>query len=402
MEAVLREARPPQGSPAAGLYIHVPFCRKRCPFCDFAITTDLGKAQAWEEAVVMEMDLRAPAWAIPFDTVYFGGGTPSRVRPEVIGRLLEAARARFAVAPDAEVTLEANPDDLGPRDLEQLREDGVDRLSIGIQSFHPEDLVFLGRTHSVEDSVRTFRDARAAGFANISLDLLYGIPGSDRERLVESIRRTAGLGPEHISAYQLTRESGTVMSHRMEKGEIDELTDAQAQELFLFVREELAAAGFPQFEVSSYPRSPQFESRHNRKYWEGAPYLGLGPAAHSYRDPERSWNAAHIAQYLASMAAGGVPVGGKEILGPEQKAMERIFLGLRMARGLDLHAFERDFGWDLRAARRQEIGVIQEEGLAVMEEGRLRLTPRGLALADEIALRLSGPAPQCRVAGGEP
>jgi oxygen-independent coproporphyrinogen-3 oxidase len=390
----------------AGIYIHVPFCRKRCPFCDFAITTDLANMAAYLDALEREMDLRSESWDLPFDTVYLGGGTPSVLETGMIARILEGVRRRFRVEAGAEVTLEVNPGDLGPGDFRRLRAAGINRISLGIQSFDDAALTFLGRDHTVKDSLDSFRNARAEGFDHISIDLIYARPGSTREEWAAEIERAAELSPEHISAYQLTHEPGTAMTRRVERGEITALSDGEGRDLLLFTRERMAAAGYLQNEVSSFPRSLQLESRHNRKYWEGAPYLGLGPSAHSYRDPERWWNVPRLPDYLASLAGGPPapavsaatgpvrrgPVLGREVLGRKEKRLERLFLGLRMARGVDLGAFRDEFDEDLLAVQRNSLEDLCSRGLAVLEGGFLRLTPQGLALADEIAMILSGSA----------
>ena len=385
----------------AGLYIHVPFCRKRCPFCDFAITTQLSGMEAYLEALEREMDLRAPAWDVPFDTVYLGGGTPSVLSTVMIARILEGTRRRFRIEPGAEVTLEVNPGDLQPADFAMLRAAGANRISLGFQTFDDAALTFLGRDHTVKDSLDSFRAARAAGFDHISIDLIYARPGATREEWAAEIDRAGELGPEHISAYQLTLEPGTAMTRRVERGEIAALAEGVARDLLIFTGERMAENGFLHYEVSSFPRSVELESRHNRKYWEGAPYLGLGPSAHSHRDPERWWNVPRLPEYLAALGAGGGaargpvgdgPVLGREVLDRAQKRLERLFLGLRTARGVDLVAFRDEFAEDLAAARREALEGLFSGGLAALEEGFLRLTPRGLALADEIAVNLSGSA----------
>jgi putative oxygen-independent coproporphyrinogen III oxidase len=387
----------------AGLYIHVPFCRKRCPFCDFAITTALSNMEAYLDALEREMDLRAPAWDLPFDTVYLGGGTPSVLAPGMIARILEGVRGRFRIERGAEVTLEVNPRDFQPADFERLLAAGANRISLGIQSFDDAALTFLGRDHTVEDSLDSYRAARAAGFDHISIDLIYARPGATA--WAAEIDRAGELGPEHISAYQLTHEPGTAMTRRVERGEIAALAECEARDLLIFTGERMAAAGYLHYEVSSFPRSLELESRHNRKYWEGAPYLGLGPSAHSYRDPERWWNVPRLPEYLAALADGGGaaagatrgppgdgPVLGREVLGRAEKRLERLFLGLRTARGVDLGAFRDEFAEDLAAARREALEDLLSGGLAALDAGFLRLTPRGLALADEIAMSLAGGA----------
>ncbi|MBI4586286.1 MAG: radical SAM family heme chaperone HemW [Planctomycetes bacterium] len=372
----------------AGLYLHVPFCRKRCPFCDFAISCDLSKASAWEEAIGREAARWAGAWGQPFDTVYFGGGTPSLLEPERLERILGRLRATFEIDGQAEVTLEANPGTLGPAGLSRLFEIGVNRLSLGVQSFDEGDLILLGREHGVADSLNAFRWARQAGFRNQVIDLIYGLPGRSAEHWREQLRRAIELGPEHISAYMLTYEPGTAFTRRKERGEFREPPEGEALELFLMTREELEKGGYEHYEISSFAR-PGFQSRHNRKYWEGAPYLGLGPSAHSFRDPERFWNYPRLKDYLDALAAGRSPIAGGEILSREEKRFEQLFLGLRTSRGLELEEFYKEFGEGEAARQRPVLEGLVESGLAVWIGSRFRLTARGLAVADGLAVKLA-------------
>jgi len=374
----------------AGLYLHVPFCRTRCPFCDFAVTTDRGRVREWLEAVAKEMVLRSESWRIAFDTVYLGGGTPSLLEVEMVEWILAEARSRFRIKSGAEVTLEANPGTMGAGDFARLREAGVNRLSLGVQSFHEEDLVFLGRDHSVKDSLESFRNAREEGFGNVSLDLIYGLPHQSPARWEEVVERAAALRPEHISAYQLTYERGTPLTRRKERGEFRDLSEEESRERFLHTRRILEEAGYRHYEVSSYARREDLESRHNRKYWEGAPYLGLGPSAHSYREGVRSWNTPRTSDYVEALGSGRDPVAGSETLSREEAILERIFLGLRTARGLRLDLFREDFGTDLRETHAMVLAELIEKGLGILEANLFRLTARGLAVADGIAARLGG------------
>jgi oxygen-independent coproporphyrinogen-3 oxidase len=382
----------PLGRPApkGGIYIHVPFCRRHCPFCDFAITTDLSGMEGWLSGLEAEMELRAADWDLAFDTLYFGGGTPSLLPVAAVGQLRERVGARFRLEAGAEVTLEANPGTLGPGEFQGLLERGVNRLSLGIQSFDDGDLRFLGRDHSVAESRETFDRARREGFENITVDLIYGLPGRTQDHWAAQIDSAAELGTDHISAYLLTYEPGTPLTRSRDRGEVAEIDEGEAQELFIFTAERLARAGYRQYEVSSFARSAGFRSRHNRKYWEGAPYLGLGPSAHSYRDSRRSWNTPRLKDYLEALARGEDPAAGSEVLGPGERKLERLALALRTTEGLDLGGFQAEFGLDLEARGFAVLGELRREGLLIQEGPLLRPTLRGLALADEIALRLAG------------
>ena len=372
----------------SGLYIHVPFCSVRCPFCNFSITTRLDERERWMDALETEMSIRAPEWPELFDTVYFGGGTPSLLTPRVTDRLLTRLRSAFRISSDAEVTIEMNPGDLAADDLGSLRTSGVNRLSLGVQSFDDNDLRFLGRDHTADASLRSFRDAREVGFDNVSVDLLWGLPLRTRSRWLAQIERAAELEPEHVSAYCLTYEPGTELTRRLEAGEFPRPTEGESAEVFLTTRQALQDAGYAQYEVSSFSRSERYRSRHNRKYWEGASYLGLGPSAHSYRDPRRFWNAPSVREYMRRIESGGDATAEEETLSDDQKRLERLFLSLRTIRGLSLDSFAEDFDADLRVTRRSLLDTLVREGLATIEGDRLSLTPTGLANADAIASRL--------------
>jgi oxygen-independent coproporphyrinogen-3 oxidase len=384
----MRESSPRLSS-NGGLYVHVPFCRVRCPFCSFAVTVDQRGMQGWLEALEREIALRRTSFDLPFDTVYLGGGTPSLLPPAMVERLLDLLRSNFRISGGAEVTLEANPGTLDFEGFRRLLGAGVNRLSLGIQSFDGRELEFLGRDHSVSDSLESFRNARRAGFANISADLIYGLPGRSLDDLRKGLGRLRELGPEHVSAYRLTFEPSTPLGRRKARGEFPEPESAEELELFLAVRDGLGEAGYFQYEVSSFARSIELQSRHNRKYWENAPYLGLGPSAHSYRDGVRSWNVARPDAYARMLASGEDPLAGNETLREEERRLERIFLNLRTASGLSWSGFKEEFGSDLRVTHAPLLEKLTREKLLAPSDESLRLTPRGLALADTISLELA-------------
>lgn len=366
---------------SGGLYVHVPFCRHRCHFCSFLITTRKDGRDLWEEGLRREIALRAPVWRIPFDTIYFGGGTPSLLPAETVLRVLDEIRGAFDIAQDAEVSLEANPGDLRPGELAELRSGGVNRISLGLQAFHDEDLEFLTRGHSAAQGTEAVGAARDAGFDNITIDLMYGLPGRPRERLIDDLDRAVELAPDHISAYLLTIERGTPFYARAKRGVLPTLTDEDAQRVFLRVGEHLAAAGYERYEISSFARAEDFRSRHNQKYWEGLPYLGLGPAAHSFREPVRMWNLPSLRLWADALERGIDPLREQEQLAPEERRLERLFLGLRTTQGVPLAG--------LPAAAGTLIPQLVEEGKATADDGRLILTESGFALADGIATELS-------------
>jgi oxygen-independent coproporphyrinogen-3 oxidase len=358
---------------AAGIYVHVPFCRRRCHFCSFRITTHRDFEDGWFDGVLAEIDDRAPRWDdLDYDTVYFGGGTPSVVPAARLAAILDRLRERLTIADDAEITVEVNPGDLDVPDLAVLRAAGVDRLSIGVQSFDERDLEFLTRHHSGVEGEEAVAHAREAGFPCVTVDLMYGLPGRSLPRWREQVDRTAALGVEHISAYLLAIEAGTPFGARRKRGAFTGLSEEEERDMFLVTRELFRSAGYEPYEVSSYAREPRWQSRHNRKYWEGAPYLGLGPAAHSYREPERSWNEAAVRTYAAVPLARA----GRETLTDKDVHLERLFLGLRTSRGIP------------RELAGENADRIVAEGLAEWCGDRFVLTDEGFAVADAIAARL--------------
>ena len=366
---------------AAGIYVHVPFCRSRCPFCAFLVTVHDTFLDRYVAAVEAEIDRATPGWTGRFDTIYFGGGTPSLLRPATVRRLIDRIRERFDVARAAEISLEANPEDMSPRDLGSLRAAGVNRLSLGVQSLDDRDLSFLGRQHSSAEAVGAIEAARAAGFENLTIDLLYGLPNRSLEAWRSVLHRALDLGPDHVSAYQLTVEPGTPLRVRVRKGEVVPIGEEEEREGFLKTREWLEAAGYTPYEVSSFAREPRFESRHNRKYWEGAPYLGLGPAAHSYRDGRRWWNHGAVRNYVHALEEGRSPVESTEVPTEEETRLERLFLGLRTSAGAPLSL--------VGPRSRPLVPALAAEGLGVLDGESFRLTARGFAVADAIATSLS-------------
>ena len=383
-----------------GLYVHVPFCSAVCPYCDFAVTVGGPRSRRlWLEALLVEIELAgataAEPWAGPgaFDTVYLGGGTPSALDPEDLAAVLAALGRRFGVRPEraegdggARVFLEANPEDVTADRLAAWRELGVAVVSLGVQSFDAAALAFLGRRHEPERSRSAVELALAAGFRTVSLDLIYGLPGQDEAAWRRELDAAVALGPDHLSCYQLTVEPGTPFGRRRDRGELAELPEPGQAALFRLTHRALADAGWPAYEVSSFAREPRHRSLHNRKYWRHAPYLGLGPSAHSFDGRRRRWwNEPRLAAWRARLDRGERPLAGEETLGDAELALERLMLGLRTAEGIDLAAFRERYGIDLLAANGALLDRLAGEGLARLEEGRLAPTLDGLAVADGLA-----------------
>ncbi|MGV8040163.1 MAG: radical SAM family heme chaperone HemW [Thermoanaerobaculaceae bacterium] len=396
-----------------GLYLHVPFCSAICPYCDFAVMR-AGEAirTRFVDRLVNELPLAAGAWSDPrpFDTVYFGGGTPSLLPAEHLARVLDACREHLALASPAPwVFLEANPEDVTPAACAAWRRLGVRTLSLGVQSFDDDALRFLGRRHTAAQARAAVETAQAAGFDTVSVDLIFGLPGQTAAVWRRDLQAAVALAPGHISCYQLTIHARTVYGVRAARGQLAELADGEQAALFELTHRVLADAGWPAYEVSNFARSPEHRSRHNRKYWDHTPYLGLGPSAHSFALGDASaspagaavghrwWNEPRLRPWEQRVAAGERPVAGEELLGPRDLAAETLLLGLRTTAGVDLDDFAARYGLDLLAANDALVASLVREGRLVVRsspEGR-RLVPTvlGLVVADGLAAAFDLPFP---------
>lgn len=376
-------------SPAPGLYVHVPFCSAICPYCDFAVVKGSeARRRRFVETLLAEIEL-ATNHAQPFDTVYFGGGTPSLLAEEELARVLAAGREKLGALDDAWIFLEANPEDVTPASLASWRRLGVRTLSLGVQSFDDGELRFLGRRHSGDEARRAVAAAVGAGFETVSVDLIYGLPGQERAAWQRNLEAAVALAPQHLSCYQLTVNEGTPFGRQRDRGRLREMPEPEQAERFVATHEVLAAAGYPAYEVSNFALGPAHRSRHNAKYWDHTPYLGLGPSAHSFDGRRRFWNERNLSRYSDRVSAGERPLAGEELLSREQLALEALMLGLRTVSGVDLAAFRRRHGVDLEAANRERLPRLAEEGLLTLETGRLSLTTRGLAVADALAAEIA-------------
>lgn len=364
-----------------GLYLHIPFCSAICPYCDFAVLTGgPERRERFTDHLVSEIGLWSGD-AEPFrgiDTVYFGGGTPSALSPEQLGRIVGSVKAGLPVVEDPWIFLEANPEDVTPESVRVWRELGVRTLSLGIQSFDSEALAFLGRRHSPEQARRSVELAREAGFHTVAFDLIYGLPGQSLENWRRTLETAVALEPDHLSCYQLTIHEGTPFGFRLARGKMSEAPEEAQADLFLLTHTFLREAGLPGYEVSNFARSPEHRSRHNQKYWNHTPYLGLGPSAHSFSGHRRWWNERKIKPYESRIDVREKPIAGSEELAAEDLALEALMLGLRTAEGIDLERFRRRHGVDLEMPERME-------GLLNVEDGRLVPTLEGWAVADTLA-----------------
>jgi len=373
------------GSEKNGLYVHVPFCVSKCPYCAFHSVPRIDAIPDFIDTLEREIGLRADA-SLEADSVQLGGGTPSLLDPDSVGRILEALSRAFDLDPGAEITLEANPGTVTPEALRGFRRVGVNRLVLGAQSFSADDLAFLGRAHGPGEIVASYEDAREAGFENLGLDLIYGCPGRDETHWEAQMGRALELEPEHLSCYALTIEPDTPFGRARDAGDLVPPGEEESRAFFLKTHRFLASAGFPFYEVSNFSRAGRHPSRHNSKYWTLAPYVGFGPSAHSFRPPERRWNAPTLDAYLGSDDEALASGAGRESLRPSQMALELLSLGLRTARGVDLGRLEDLFAPDFSKANRSALKRLCEEGLTRRDGAFLHPTLEGLVVADRLPL----------------
>jgi oxygen-independent coproporphyrinogen-3 oxidase len=365
------------------LYFHIPFCARRCSYCDFAIAVRKQvPSRSYADAVLREWSLWQdhPAWETgsSVETIYFGGGTPSLLDPAELARILEAVRARRSVAPDGEITIEANPDDVTPDNARWWRELGINRISLGVQSFDPAVLTWMHRTHTADDVPRSIAVLRDQGFANISLDLIFALPPELERDWSHDLEQAMALTPEHLSFYGLTVEERTPLARWLARGETSRSDDETYAREFLAADAALAVHGYQHYEVSNASR-PGFRSRHNSAYWRRRPFIGLGPSAHSGFGNQRQWNIREWTAYEAAVRSGGSPVEGLEHLDAAAVALEDLYLGLRVREGI---AEEK-----LPASA---VTSWMAEGWALREGGRIRLTPEGWLRLDALAALDSG------------
>ena len=369
----------------AGIYIHVPFCIRKCRYCDFYSTTDLNRRAAFLRALEREIELSPDPG--PADSLYFGGGTPSLLDPEQIAAVISAAHAVFSFKPDTEITLEVNPGTVDRRVLADFKTAGVNRLNLGVQSFNDHNLAFLGRIHSAGEAAHSVEAARAAGFDNLGLDLIYGLPGQTAADLRRDVGKAVAYRPEHLSCYLLTFERGTPLDRAREQGRVAPLPDNETADLFLLNRELLAAAGYAQYEISNFARSADFQSCHNRKYWTFAPYVGLGPAAHTFLAPVRSWNHRKLGIYLDDLKKGRLPIEEKETLTATQQMIEAVYLGLRQTRGICVPEFDEKFTTEFETVFAPVLSDPFMEKLLARDADFCRLTPEGMLVMDTVVGR---------------
>ena len=367
-----------------GIYIHIPFCLSKCSYCDFYSVTSTEKIPRFIESLLKEMEMYRGCFN-RFDTLYLGGGTPSLLDSAQLAEIIDGVRKYFPLSTDTEITIEVNPGDLSQETSESLFKTGINRISIGIQSFDEHILSFLGRRHSSADAISAIEDVRNAGFDNIGLDLIYGVPEQDMKMWLDTLRRALSFKPEHLSCYQLTIEPSTPLGLKYRSGEIVPPDEDLLYEFFMKTSELLEASGYIHYEVSNFARSDKFMSRHNRKYWDHTPYLGLGPAAHSFSGNRRWWNHRCVDRYIEEINRKMPPIEKSEILTMEQLRLEALYLGLRTKMGIDLQDFSKRYDFDLLDKKNKVLERIREEGLIIIRDNHIYPTRRGLAMSDSLS-----------------
>ena len=373
----------------AGIYIHIPFCRHKCNYCNFYSLASTRYMSQVSQAIVSELQQRKEyleSW--PVETLYFGGGTPSFIDVADIAHILETIHTQFQVEPDAEVTLEANPDDLSPEKLIAFKKAGINRLSIGIQSFRQEDLEFLTRTHTAAQVEQCITDAQLASFQNISIDLIYSIPTLSNEGWSENLEMAFSYGISHISAYSLTVEEKTPLAVMIRKNKTKPVDENLSLSHYQILTGKMRQHGYEHYEISNFCL-PGAYSRHNTAYWQGKPYLGAGPSAHSYNGISRCWNVANLSRYIETVASGQVD-SEQELLSEVTQLNEYIMTSLRTIWGCNLETVRQKFGHDKAEILLNNAKAFIKVNQMVNQDGKLILTSEGRLFTDGISASLFG------------
>ncbi|MEN8193140.1 MAG: radical SAM family heme chaperone HemW [Bacteroidota bacterium] len=367
----------------SGLYIHIPFCKQKCNYCDFHFSVSLRSKEALLEAIKKELVLRKDELKEPIQTIYFGGGTPSLLNISELQDLFKVIHKNYIIDENAEITLEANPDDLSSSYLNVIKKIGVNRLSVGVQSFFDEDLLFMNRSHTSEQSIRAIKEAQSIGFKNITIDLIYGIPGLTPEKWQKNLTIFLELKIPHLSSYALTVEPKTALAHQIKTKKIKALDEKQAKVHFDYLVKFMKQHNYLHYELSNFAKKG-FLSKHNTSYWQGKPYLGIGPSAHSYNTSERSWNIANNARYIKSLNKGSLPYQIEELT-PSMRYNEYIMTGLRTMWGIDMDKIKHDFDEKYYSYFNKAIQThLSKNTLQLIENSRVVVAPESLFLVDGI------------------
>lgn len=369
----------------AGLYIHIPFCASKCGYCSFYSIKSINLLPQFLAALKKEIEFYRHDFT-SFDTIYIGGGTPSLLSMQQLESIFTAINKYYKIDPHCEITIEVNPGDVSLEYFQSLRTLGINRLNTGIQSFDDNILKFLGRRHNSQKTITAINDARAAGFTNLGIDLIYGVHYQNIKLWKLTLQKTLSFTPEHISCYQLSLAPKTPLYQTYQEQGMKLPSNEQQAEYFFTTSEILENAGYFHYEVSNFARRENLKSKHNMKYWQHAPYLGLGSAAHSFLDNRRWWNKASVKNYLKEISSGKMPVENTEMLSAEQLKLEALFLGLRTKAGIDLKLYKIRYGADLLEDKKTIIESLIKNNLVEVKDGFLRPTRSGMAIADSLAL----------------
>ena len=371
----------------AGIYLHIPFCKKACHYCDFHFSTSPQYKDQMLQALSQEIDLRKNYLAgETIETIYFGGGTPSLLSADDLQILIGAITDLYEVSPTAEITLEANPDDLNPQKVREFRQTLVNRFSIGIQSFFEEDLKWMNRAHSASEAQSSIKRVQDAGFENITADLIYGFPLLSTPKWEHNIQQLIELQIPHISSYSMTVEPATALSSFIKKGEQKPMDEGQSSAQFLILMEQLTEVGFEHYEISNFAK-PGLYSKHNSNYWEGVPYLGIGPSAHSFNGESRQWNISNNSKYIDQIQLKKIPAE-IEVLTTENRINEYIMTSLRTSKGISLQKITERFGSDYSNEVRDGLEPFADKNWINLNDQIVTLTTDGKLFADHIASEL--------------
>ena len=370
----------------AGIYIHIPFCRKACHYCNFHFSTSLGKAEAVVNSIIKEIGFRSSEMKEEVQTIYFGGGTPSILATVAIENMLDAIKTNYSISSNPEITLEANPDDITAEKAMAWKQMGINRFSIGVQSFVDENLRWMNRAHDAKQSIQCIQIIRDVGFENFSIDLIYGTPGQTQEGWIKDLEKAIELKIPHLSCYALTVEEGTALHHLIGSGKKEKISADEQAERFEALVQLSSLAGYSHYEISNLAL-PGKESKHNSAYWEGKPYLGFGPSAHSFSGTKRSWNIADNLQYIQSIEAGILPAE-EEILRESDQLNEYIMTSLRSIKGMQKETIKTRWGMEKLEIISKEIEPFIDAGKIMATENAWILSGEGRFFADGIASAL--------------
>ena len=371
----------------AGLYLHIPFCKKACYYCDFHFSTSSQHRDEMVSALRTELIMQKEFLKNePIETIYFGGGTPSLLSADELKAIIDDIYGNYSVSSNPEITLEANPDDLNQEKVRELKSTLINRFSIGIQSFHMEDLIWMNRAHTSREAESAVKRVQDAGFENITLDLIYGYPILSNEKWDSNIRQVIDFGVPHVSAYSMTVEPATALASFINKGKQPAMNEAQSADQFVILMESMSEAGFDHYEISNFAKPGKY-SRHNSNYWNRVPYLGIGPSAHSFKDSTRQWNIANNNLYMNSIGKGIIPAE-VENLTEANRINEYIMTSLRTAAGMDLDKVSAGFGSNYRSVIENELSKFSENNWVDQKGPLVTLTTTGKLYADHIASEL--------------